>query len=884
MKTMTKKMAFMMILGLATMAVAADWSVSPTSKTMVQSGGTFTLQTYINDCSSPLELVVSSDEDWLSIDDISGYLPLGSSVKVNVLANNSNKIHGRTGTINVNGYLYGQAHNYQNWMGRRTCNVFQYGVGASFSQDNVYLPGTNAVFSIDVFVKSGVSWTMTSPDWISILGGEGTGNGTITIIATENDSGDVRSGVIQIHDAGGDPSIPYSADNIYCIAVDQSLPPEKYALTYENTRGASNSNPSNYYQGASIIFDGLISVIDGYAFSGWTPAQINDTDCGDKIVTASWTPVNYTIAYDSNGGAGEMESTFTTYDLATLISSNAFTWANHRFIGWATNAIGDVVYAAGVTVSNLTSVADGVVTLYAKWEDYLDPPVFTPPSRTVFDDRLSISIACASPDATIHYTLDGTEPTGESPVYNRFRITDKTTVKAIAVLGEVASDIAVAEYAKGFCTEPVVSPADGSAFEHSNQEVSIAWLSSDGILRYTLDGSDPTAESPIYNGSFVISESTVVKAKVFSDMYFDSSVVTANLVRIWVDVPAPQINAASSFSGSKMRVSISCDMEDATIRYTLNGNDPNSHSTKYTGSFYVHDSCMLKAYASLPDYRNSAIATQEIVKVWGIGDTMGKPDHAFATTGDGGCGWVRVDEAAAPNGEAMKSGAITHNQTSILTTKVMGPGTLSFSWRASCEDDPDYEWDHAEFRVDGGLVRRICGETQWQSESIQVLGDGEHTIEWRYIKDDVESAGEDAVWVAGYGWSSLYTATRTSNVPVPYSWLMLNDPEIIDEYEIYEAVANNVAANGRKVWECYVVGLDPNDSTNDFRITSFPMKANGMPDLENIRFEPSQERWNVHDARPVLKGRSRLDAGYWQTVPEGGNPDFHFFRVEVELP
>lgn len=62
----------------------------------------------------------------------------------------------------------------------------------------------------------------------------------------------------------------------------------------------------------------------------------------------------------------------------------------------------------------------------------------------------------------------------------------------------------------------------------------------------------------------------------------------------------------------------------------------------------------------------------------GIGDTLGRPDHAFTTGGD--AGFVRVTDATAPLGESMKSGEITDNQVSTLETKVTGPGTVSFQW------------------------------------------------------------------------------------------------------------------------------------------------------------------------------------------------------------
>ena len=81
-----------------------------------------------------------------------------------------------------------------------------------------------------------------------------------------------------------------------------------------------------------------------------------------------------------------------------------------------------------------------------------------------------------------------------------------------------------------------------------------------------------------------------------------------------------------------------------------------------------------------------------------------------------------------------------------------------------------------------------------------------------------------------------------------------------------------------------MVGLDPQDATSDFRITSFPMKADGTPDLANIVFNPPQARWNVPGARAVIKGAAALDAADWPEVTEQNKANFRFFKVEVVLP
>ena len=506
-----------------------------------------------------------------------------------------------------------------------------------------------------------------------------------------------------------------------------------------------------------------------------------------------------------------------------------------------------------------------------------DAPVFSPVSGTIFDTAtLSVSISCPTDGAVIYYTTDGSEPTTESPEYRRFRISGKTTVKAIAKKNGLLSDVATAEYALGQCGDPVITPNDGATFEWAGEPVAISWQGEDGVLRYTTDGSDPTRESPVYEGPFTLCDSTIVKAKVFSDNFFDSTVVTANIARVWTDVAIPQIEAADSFTGSKTKVVISCATVGAAIRYTLDGSEPDSNSDVYTGPFYVTDSCTIKAYAVKYDYRDSAVATQEVVKVWDIGDTMGKPDHVFMT--DGRTGWMRAVDATAPNGEAMKSGAITHNQQSVLETTVTGPGTLTFSWRTSCEDSGgQYDWDHAEFAVDGTVLLWRDGINSWTNESVRIESVGEHTVAWTYKKDNVESDGDDAAYVAGYDWTSDFTETQTTVVPVPYVWLTAHDPGVADEYEAYENSAKATAANGfNKVWECYVAGISPTNETAKF--TAAIEMVDGVP---QITWSPDLNTNGVERTYTIWGKTNLTDEVEWECPT---NSAHRFFKVTVDMP
>lgn len=603
-----------------------------------------------------------------------------------------------------------------------------------------------------------------------------------------------------------------------------------------------------------------------------------------EVFSATTHPAaQYVITFNANGGQFVSSDESLTVTLGCELPGCIPQPLKNRYAfgGWSTDPNGLTMWYGSEGDKQISSYTiTGDTTLYAKWILWIvEAPVFTPVSGTVFDNSLSVSISCPAEGATIHYTTDGSEPTVESPVYRRFRINGKTTVKAIAVKdGWYPSDVVTAEYALGQCADPVITPNDGATFDWAGEQVSISWQGEDGVLRYTTDGSDPTSESPVYDGPFTISDTTVVKAKAFGDQFFDSAVVTANITRVWTDVAMPHIEAANSFTGSKVKVEISCSTDGATVRYTLDGSEPNSHSMKYAGPFYVTDSCMIKAYAEKYDYRDSAVATHSIEKVWGIGDTLGKPDHGFTTDGSDGAGWVKVDDTTAPNGEAMKSGVITHSQSSVLSTTVMGPGTLTFSWRTSCEDSGGmFDWDHAEFAVDGAVLLQRDGISSWAEETVRINGDGEHTVTWTYKKDDVEKDGDDAAYVAGYGWVSDYTETKTTDVPIPYAWLLQNDSEIVDEFDAYEAAANATAANGfNKVWECYVAGISPTNETAKFA-AKIEMK-DGTP---VVTWEPDLNTNGVIRIYKVYGSETLENGGDWQYPT---NSLHKFFKVTVEMP
>lgn len=63
------------------------------------------------------------------------------------------------------------------------------------------------------------------------------------------------------------------------------------------------------------------------------------------------------------------------------------------------------------------------------------------------------------------------------------------------------------------------------------------------------------------------------------------------------------------------QIQITCDTPDASIYYTIDGNDPSSSSNLYSNTFEINDPCTIKAIGIKEDYDNSNVSFLEIKKL-----------------------------------------------------------------------------------------------------------------------------------------------------------------------------------------------------------------------------------------------------------------------------
>ena len=119
----------------------------------------------------------------------------------------------------------------------------------------------------------------------------------------------------------------------------------------------------------------------------------------------------------------------------------------------------------------------------------------------------------------------------------------------------------------------------------------------------------------------------------------------------------------------------------------------------------------------------------------------------FHTSGD--AEWFVDDTEFASGESSARSGAIGDEQSTSLTTNVIGNGTLSFKWKTSSEAN----YDKLQIVVDGSERDEFSGESDWYGYTLAIEGEGTHTIEWRFVKDGSVSEGQDCAWIDDVVWT-----------------------------------------------------------------------------------------------------------------------------------
>ena len=201
----------------------------------------------------------------------------------------------------------------------------------------------------------------------------------------------------------------------------------QFTVSFDANGGAGEMEPATVNADAEYTApECAFTAPDGQEFDCWTNADGTETYpagtnlgllAGDTTLYAKWKDVEpapvtqFTVSFDANGGAGEMEPATVSADAEYTAPECAFTAPDGQEFDCWTNADGSETYPAGTSLGLLA----GDTTLYAKWKDVEPAPVthFT----VSFDANGGTGeMAPADVDADAEYTVPAstfTAPSGK---------------------------------------------------------------------------------------------------------------------------------------------------------------------------------------------------------------------------------------------------------------------------------------------------------------------------------------------------------------------------------------------------------------------------------------------------------------------------------------
>jgi len=152
---------------------------------------------------------------------------------------------------------------------------------------------------------------------------------------------------------------------------------------------------------------------------------------------------------------------------------------------------------------------------------------------------------------------------------------------------------------------PSFSPAAGAV--PFPQLVTLSDTTTGATIRYTTNGSAPTASSTKYTAPISVTSAETIKAIAIATGYTNSAVGSAAYTQ--ATAATPTISPAAGAVAFPQSVTIADTTAGAVIHYTTNGSTPIAGSATYTTAISVTSAETIKAIAIATGYANSAVAS-----------------------------------------------------------------------------------------------------------------------------------------------------------------------------------------------------------------------------------------------------------------------------------
>ena len=466
-----------------------------------------------------------------------------------------------------------------------------------------------------------------------------------------------------------DGSTPTSASNMYTVPLTLSYPVTlktvayKYGWSYSETKSINFSfkveDPS--FSPNAGTYDSTFDVVLSPSIYGakiyYTTDGSTPTDSSQLYTTPILVDKTTTVkAIAVKNGMNNSNITISEYKLKTLTPILSNGTGNYKIAPSVTmtSTVGsDIYYIIHDTTSdiNLYTMPDTNSTKYTapvvmndkktliavSYKAGFDRSNYIFASYTVdgalvvlssptsdkdsgsFESELIVTLSNPNSSGVIRYTLDGSIPTLQSGIMyeNPIKITNSSRLNALCVednvgenKGKGTSSLLTRDYTiTGTVATPKILVESG--VYNSAVKLEIENYTNDSVVRYTINGDEPTKNDLAYNGpvSLVSGDKTLnIKVKAFRDGWTSSGVAT---VTVEFKLPNPSFNPQTGTFKKTENIVISQPVLGATTRYTIDGSDPSeSNGILYNGlPILINTNITIKAISYKDGWSRSDITS-----------------------------------------------------------------------------------------------------------------------------------------------------------------------------------------------------------------------------------------------------------------------------------
>ncbi|PAV03283.1 chitobiase/beta-hexosaminidase C-terminal domain-containing protein [Methanobacterium bryantii] len=389
-----------------------------------------------------------------------------------------------------------------------------------------------------------------------------TGDGTKSTLYAITDNGDGTYTVKWSYDVGlcnGRCGITIGADGTIYFGTMTGM----YAITDNGDYGTLkwNYTTNGTIQSAPVIGS------DGTLYVGTTTGVFY----AFQDLTADFTnthPTNGTVSFTDNSTNIPTSWNWSFGDGATSTEQNP----THTY-----SKSGK--YTVTLTVTN----ADGVQDTTSK-TIYIVLASANPVGGN-YSNGKTVNLATDDTNATIYYTLNGTDPTLYGTKYTGpLTISKTTTVKYAAVDNGNWSSV----YTQTYTIAPSVTASPVGGSYNTSKTVTLKTDDTSAVIYYTTNGTDPKLYGTKYTGPITISKTTTLKYVAVKDGNW--GIVTTQTYTIDKTAPTASANYKSGWYNKNLKITLKMS-EAGTIYYITTGA---TSSKKYTGAFTISKSTTLK--------------------------------------------------------------------------------------------------------------------------------------------------------------------------------------------------------------------------------------------------------------------------------------------------